>query len=52
VGVPAELRVVDPGKLRVDGATVGIGVRVRFGGGGKKAPAAPPPPEGAGAQGP
>lgn len=31
-GVPSDLRIVDPGKFRVDGATVGIGLRYRFGG--------------------
>lgn len=36
-GIPSDLRIVDPGKFRVDGATVGIGLRYRFGG--KKAPA-------------
>lgn len=31
-GVPADLRIVDPGKVRVDGATAGVGIRYRFGG--------------------
>ncbi len=40
-GVPADLRIVDPGKLRVDGATIGLGLKYRFGG--AKAAAAPVP---------
>jgi hypothetical protein len=31
-GVPADFRIVDPGKFRVDGATIGLGLRYRFGG--------------------
>lgn len=31
-GVPSDLRIVDEGKFRVDGATVGMGLRYRFGG--------------------
>ena len=30
--VPADLRIVDPGKVRIDGATAGVGIRYRFGG--------------------
>lgn len=36
-GVPAEFHAVDPGKLRIDGAIVGIGLRYRFGGDRSKA---------------
>ena len=37
--IDADLRIVDPGKVRVDGATISLGLRYRFGG--KKADAAP-----------
>ena len=39
-GVPSDLRIVDPGKFRVDGATIGLGLRYRFGG--KKVSASAP----------
>ena len=29
---PADLRIVDPGKVRIDGASAGLGIRFRFGG--------------------
>jgi hypothetical protein len=43
-GVPdrvldADLRIVDPGKVRVDGAVLSLGLRYRFGGGKKSAQA-------------
>jgi hypothetical protein len=43
-GVPSDLHVVDPGKVRLDGVFAGLGLRYRFGG--KKA-AAPPADGGA-----
>lgn len=32
LGVHADLRIVDPGSVRMDGASLGIGIRYRFGG--------------------
>lgn len=31
-GEPSDLRIVDAGKFRLDGATIGVGLRYRFGG--------------------
>ena len=38
LGVHADLRIVDPGSVRIDGAVLGIGARYRFGGRAKVAP--------------
>lgn len=41
--IPADLRLMDSGHVRMDGAVAGIGIRYRFGGKAQAAPVAPEP---------
>jgi hypothetical protein len=47
-GIPANLHVVDPGKVRLDGVFAGIGLRYRFGGGKATKESAPASPAASG----